>query len=111
MKSDIQEEVNEILQYGDDTCGRIMGVNVLSLNQNITAREAFSRIQNSSEDYESLYYIYIIDDYENLVGVVSLKQVLQVKPDRQLNEFMNRDVISVNVFDSQEKAASFCRRI
>jgi len=106
MKDSKKEEVKEILQYGEDTCGRIMAVNTFVLNQNLTAKEAIAEIQNS-KDLESLFYIYIMDDYDKLVGVVSMRQVLQVKPSRVIKEFMSRDVIHVNVYDSQEKAANF----
>jgi len=106
MKGSKKEDVHEILQYGEDTCGRIMAVNVFSLNQNLSAKQAIAEIQKS-KGLESLFYIYIVDDYGSLMGVVSMRQILQVKPARVLKDFMTRDLIQVNVYDSQEKAASF----
>lgn len=106
MKGSIQEEVKEILQYADETCGRIMAINTFHLNQNVTSREAIEQIQKSSH-MESLFYIYVVDESEKLTGVVSLRQVLQVEPDRKLKDFMIRDVVRVNVYDSQERAAHF----
>jgi magnesium transporter len=106
MHGETQEEVKEILQYGEDTCGRIMAVNVFALDQGLTAKEAISEIQQSS-NLESLFYVYIIDEFENLVGVVSMRQVLQVEPERKLKDFMNREMVRANVYDSQEKAANY----
>lgn len=103
-KESTQEEVTEILQYGEDTCGRNMAVNVFSLNQNMKAKEAIEAIQNS-DNIESIFYVYIVDDFTRLVGVVSLRQILQVKPSRDIKEIMTRDVVKVNVFDKQERAA------
>lgn len=106
LKGDAREEVNEILQYGEETCGRIMAVNVLCMHKDKTAADAINEIQKSS-GLESLFYIYIVDDLEKLVGVVSLRQILQVRPDRVLKSFMTQELIYVNVYDSQEKAADF----
>lgn len=106
LHGETREEVQEILQYGEDTCGRIMAVNVFHLCQDLTVREAIQEIQNS-DGLESLFYVYVVDENEKLVGVVSLRQILQVRSDRQLKDFMAREVIYVNVDDSQEKAARF----
>lgn len=106
MKSQTQQEVVEILNYAEDSCGRIMAVNVFSLDQNMTADGAINAIQKSS-NLSSIFYIYVINEFGHLVGVVSMKQVLQVDPSRQLKDFMTTDVVRVNVFDSQQKAARF----
>ena len=101
-----QAEVAEILQYDENTCGRIMAVNVFALNQNLTAREGIDAIQNTSSP-ESLFYIYVIDDFENLVGVISLRQLLQVDKGLKLADFMNRDVTRVHAYQTQEEAAHY----
>lgn len=104
MKGTKKEEVSEILQYGEDTVGRIMAVNVFCLDQNMTAREAIDKIQQSS-GLESLFYVYIVDEGGVLMGVVSMRQLLQVEANRVLKNFMTTEVLRVNVYDSQEKAA------
>ncbi len=106
MKKSTKEEVTEILQYAEDTCGRIMAVNVHKFEQNIMAKEAISQIQNT-KNVESIYYIYVVDEDECIVGVISLRQLLQVQGSRKLKDFMSRDVVKMNVFDSQEKAANY----
>jgi magnesium transporter len=104
MKGSTQAEVNEILQYAENSCGRIMAVNVTPLNQDSTAAQAIGHIQ-SQPHTESLFYLYVTDEFGTLVGVVSLKQLLQVEGRRSLKEFMVREVVKVNVYDSQVKAA------
>ena len=105
MKGETKEEVVEILEHEEDTCGRIMAINVFSLHQNLTAYEAILRIQKA-ETTESLFYIYVIDDYNNLVGVISLRQLLQVNKETCLKDFMKKDVIRVSAFQKQEHAAT-----
>jgi magnesium transporter len=104
MRGTSREEVAEILQYEEGSCGRIMSVNVFALNQNLTARDTIEEIQKSSSP-ESLFYLYAVDDFENLVGVVSLRQILQVEGARRLKDFMTSDVVRVNVYSSRDEAA------
>lgn len=106
MRKTTQDEVKEILQYEEDTCGRAMAVNVFHMSQEATAKETIEEIQNSSE-LESVFYVYVVDEFEKLVGVVSLRQILQVRSNRKLKTFMTTDVIRVNVHDNQEKASHF----
>ena len=101
-----QAEVNELLEYDEGTCGRIMAVNVFALNQKLTTREAIDAIQQANTP-ESLFYIYVIDDYENLVGVISLRQLLQASKTLTLSHFMSIDVVRVTAYQSQEEAANF----
>lgn len=104
MKTAIKDEVNTILQYGEDSCGRIMAVNVFYLSQDFSADEAIKAVRES-DNVESLFYIYVTDDYENLAGVVSLRQLLQAGRHLKLKDFMTRDVVRVTVDDTQERAA------
>lgn len=106
MRKTTQQEVKEILQYEEDTCGRAMAVNVFRMDQEATAKETIEEIQKNSE-LESIYYVYVVDEFEKLVGVVSLRQILQVRSNRKLKTFMSTDVIRVNVHDSQERASHF----
>lgn len=105
MQVGTKQEVEEILEYEEGTCGRIMAVNVFSLKQDLTAREAIEFIQKT-ETQESLFYIYVTDDFENLVGVVSLRQLLQVAQGKHLKDFMKRDVIRLGIYQPQTDAAT-----
>lgn len=104
MQVGARAEVTELLEYDEGTCGRIMAVNVFSLKQDTTAREAIDTIQQASIP-ESLFYVYVTDDYENLVGVASLRQILQVDRAKKLSEFMTREVIRITADRPQEEAA------
>lgn len=104
MHDAAKAEVTEILEYDEGTCGRIMAVNIASLNQKLSAREAIDAIQKA-ETTESLFYIYVIDDFENLVGVVSLRQLLQADKNLALSSLMAREVIRITAYQSQEEAA------
>ena len=104
MKTEDSTEVADILKYPKDTAGGIMTTEFFSLPEDATAQEAIRRLQQAT-DAEMVFYIYVTDKEEHLVGVLSLRQLLTVPPATPLKNLMARDVISVAVDMDQEEVA------
>ncbi len=104
MKTDVSTEVAGILQHPKDTAGGIMTTEFFSLEEDTTAQEAIQRLQQAT-DTENVFYIYVTDKDDRLVGVLSLRQLLTVPPNTALKNIMMRDVISVDVDMDQEEVA------
>ena len=56
------------------------------------------------------FYIYVVDEYEKLVGVSSLRQLVVVHPEKQLKDFMARDIVSVKTYTDREEVARVVSR-
>lgn len=110
MIKDESDEVEHLLTYNEDTAGSIMVTDFLALNQDITVNEAMAELQSESEKAESIFYIYVIDDFGRLVGVTSLRQLLTVPPATSLKEIMSVDVISVSPETDQEEVAKIVEK-
>ncbi len=104
MKTEDSTEVADILRYPKDTAGGIMTTEFFSLSEDATAQEAIRRLQHAT-DAEMVFYIYVTDKDERLVGVLSLRQLLTVLPATPLKNIMTRDVMSVTVDMDQEEVA------
>lgn len=104
MKTEDSTEVADILKYPKDTAGGIMTTEFFSLPEDATAQEAIRRLQQAT-DAEMVFYIYVTDKEDHLVGVLSLRQLLTVPPATMLKNIMTRDVISVAVDMDQEEVA------
>ena len=104
MKTEDSTEVADILRYPKDTAGGIMTTEFFSLSEDATAQEAIRRLQHAT-DAEMVFYIYVTDKEEHLVGVLSLRQLLTVLPATPLKNIMTRDVMSVTVDMDQEEVA------
>jgi magnesium transporter len=104
MKAEDSTEVADILKYAKDTAGGIMTTEFFSLSEDATAQEAIRRLQHAT-DAEMVFYIYVTDKDEHLVGVLSLRQLLTVPPATPLKNIMTRDVMSVAVDMDQEEVA------
>ena len=96
--------VENLLEYDEQTAGRIMNPHVFSLNEDMTVGEAITELQNN-RDVEMVFYLYVVDDRNHLVGVVSLRRLLLVSPETPLKRIMTADLISARVDMDQEEVA------
>ena len=97
-------DVGELLEYEEQTAGRIMNPRVFALAEDMTAGEAITALQES-RDVEVVFYLYVIDARRHLVGVVSLRRLLLVSPGTPLKRIMTTDLISVRADMDQEEVA------
>ncbi len=104
MKTEDSTEIADLLKYPKDSAGAIMTTEFFSLPEDTTAQEAIRRLQHAT-DAEMVFYIYVTDKENRLVGVLSLRQLLTVPPNTPLKNIMTRDVISVTVDTDQEEVA------
>ena len=97
-------EVENLLEYAEQTAGRIMNPMVFALSEELTAGEAIQALQGSRE-VEMVFYLYVVDERRHLVGVVSLRRLLLVVPETPLGRIMTTDLISARVDTDQEEVA------
>ena len=95
-------EVRELLTYNEDTAGGIMTPLVLTIYDNMTVQEALEtiRIKAEKENME-LYYAYVVDKNNHLVGVVSLRNLITTPVHLNVSDIMSRDLVKVHVDDYQ----------
>jgi len=110
MEKEDSEEVEDLLQYEDDTAGGIMIPDFIALNQDKTAREAIESLQEEFLEVEMPFYLYVTDEYGKLAGVCSLRQLVVVPADTPLKQFMTTDVFSVQKNTDQEEVAKIVAR-
>ncbi|MDW7644389.1 MAG: magnesium transporter [Desulfuromonadales bacterium] len=104
MQDEHSEEIEQLLRYDEDTAGGIMSTEIFSLNQDLSVKKAVESLQQA-EDVEMVFYLYVTDENNHLVGVLSLRQLLTVPPSTLLKDIMIRDVISVRTDMDQEEVA------
>jgi magnesium transporter len=105
MKVEASTDVQELLRFAENTAGRIMTPDVFAVNEDLTVGEAIAQIQKASSDVELVFYLYVTDDRNHLVGVTSLRRLLLVPPTTPLKKIMSTDVISVRADTDQEEVA------
>src|SRR5690349_4455344 len=101
-----RKEVAGLLAYGEDQAGGLMSPRYARVRPDMTVDEAISYLRKQARsNLETIFYIYVIDDQQRVVGVVSLKQLLSTKPEKTVRELMRKDVISVGEHTDQEEVS------
>ncbi len=106
---DHSDEVEELMSYDEDTAGGIMLPDFVALVANNTAEEAVRALRQAG-DVEMIYYIYVVDDADHLVGVLSLRKLVAAPPETLVKDLMDSDVISVRTDADQEDVARMVAR-
>ena len=96
--------VENLLEYDEQTAGRIMNPNVFALSEDMTVGQAIAELQGA-RDVEMVFYLYVVDERRHLVGVTSLRRLLLVSPETPLKRIMTADLISARVDTDQEEVA------
>lgn len=108
MDADEREDVEELLPYHDQTAGGLMTNEYVAIKPDFTAQTAIDTLRALEPEAETIYYLYVVDDDEHLVGVLSLRDLIVAKPDRPVSEFMITKVRTVKVdADVEEVAKKF----
>ncbi|RMF10952.1 MAG: magnesium transporter [Candidatus Neomarinimicrobiota bacterium] len=103
------EEVEEFLAYPEDSAGAMMYTDVFALHEDTRAQDAIMTLQDQ-EDAEMVFYLYVIDDDNHLVGVISLRDLVTTPPETLLKDIMIKHVHSVRPETDQEEVARIVSR-
>ena len=97
-----EKAIRNLLGYEDNTAGRIMTSEFVSLPATATVGDAIDAIRKLDEDFESVYYVYTVDPSGMLTGVLSLRTLIVADRDATLGQLAYRDLVYVSPDDDQE---------
>ena len=98
------DDVKELLVYDEDSAGGIMTTGYIEINKNMTAKEAIDHMRENALDAETIYYIYVVDNDEKLVGVLSLRELITARDSVIVEDLMSENIISIDVDEDREEA-------
>lgn len=104
MEKDDADEVRSLMEYEKETVGSIMNKDFIAFNVNITLRETLDIIKEMHPEEEVMYYIYITDSNGVLEGVISLKDLIFMPPEKKLKDVMDKKLVTVKDSDKLEDA-------
>ncbi len=100
-----RQEINELLQYPEDSAGSIMTTEYMSLKEDMTVKEAFERIRRIGADKEDIYTCYVITETRKLIGLVTVRELLLSGGTERIGDLMETNILYVNTLDDQELVA------
>ncbi|MCB0078712.1 MAG: magnesium transporter [Anaerolineales bacterium] len=109
-RMDEDDAVRPLLGYDDDTAGGLMVPIPFRLYNSDTVAEAIQKLRAADEDAEIIYYLFVVDRSDHLVGIVGLRRLVRSKPERLIDEIMDSEVIHVHADTDQEECALILQR-
>ena len=102
---EMRKEINEILQYPENSAGSVMTTEYVKLTPGMTVGDAILRIRRTGVDKETIYTCYVLEN-RLLVGTVSVKSLLLAPSDLQtIDSIMETNLITVTTHTDQEEVA------
>jgi magnesium transporter len=94
-----------LLGYPEDTAGRIMSPEYVSLRAGMSAEQALEKVRRAGRSAETVYALPVTDDQRRLIGAIGLRDIVLADPDQRVGDLMETDVYSARVDDDQETVA------
>ena len=98
-------DIVDLLEYEEDTAGGIMAKELVKVNENWTVATCLQEISRQAQEVDEIYYIYVIDDAEKLLGVLSLKKLIITNTNTKISNIYNADIKKVHTGVRQEEVA------
>ncbi len=107
MEPEERGEVRELLEYPEDTAGGIMTTDYLAVPVSYTVAQTMERVRAEAPEIDVINYVYVVADMqaEELLGVLSLRDLIVATPETPVRDLMNDDPVTLRVEDDQEHAA------
>jgi magnesium transporter len=101
-----RKEVNALLAYAEDEAGGLMSTRYARVRPEMTVDEAITYLRRQARGkLETLYYVYVLDDQQRLLGVVSFRELFASQPITRVRDVMHREVIRVRADQDQESVS------
>jgi magnesium transporter len=105
MEKDVAQDVKELLAHPEEKAGGLMTTSFLSFDPERTAQEAMDTIRREAEDMDLIYYLYVVDSEDHILGVLSLRELIVAPPEKALSELMDTRVVAVNIEEHKDRIA------
>jgi magnesium transporter len=99
-----------LLGYPEDSIGRLMTPDYVSVRQNWTVEQVLAHIRSHGQDSETLSTIYVVDEEGVLIDCLGIRNILLASPATRVCDLMDLRVVALKASDDQETAISIFRR-
>jgi len=99
------QELQELLSYPPETAGGRMTPSYVALLPDVRVDQAIAALRKVAAEVETIYYAYVVDEANHLLGVVSMRDLVLSPPYRTVGEVMTREIVKVRATADQEEAA------
>ena len=103
-------ELRELVKYEEDTAGGLMTTDYTWIYPHRTAEQTIRKIREIAPESEFIYYLYVVDKQDRLLGVLTLRALLLAQPEAVIERIMQTEVVSVSTSDEARDVAAAIAR-
>lgn len=100
----------DMLHYPEDVAGGLMQKELIKVNASWTVSECVEEIRRQAEDVEKVYAVYVIDDEQKLMGIVSLKRIVLARKNTKIENILDEEIVYVETTRPAEEVAEIMQR-
>ncbi len=104
------EDLEVLLRYDEESAGGIMGTEFIDVRPTATVADVVEAVRHNAETVLQVYSVYVTDENDHLLGIITLKRLLLAHPDERIGDVMKRDIHAVTVDMDQEEVARMMSR-
>lgn len=105
-----EEHILDLLKYDEDVAGGLMAKELIKANLNWSVVQCIEEIRRQAENVQKVFSVYVVDDYDRLLGRVSLKRIILSDDNTFIADIYEPDLISVQTDMSEEEVAQIMRK-
>lgn len=105
MEAADAEDIKKLLEYPEDSAGGIMNTSFFAVSPDLNTEQVLTLLRTTAEEFETVFYIYVLDQNNDLAGVFSLRELVMAQPATKVSDLMEPRVVTVDLNDSQEDCA------
>jgi len=98
-------DIVDLLHYDEDTAGGLMGKELVIVNENWTVLTCLRELSRQAEDIDEIYYVYVVDDDNKLIGTLSLKKMILSPTSAKIINIFEPDAMSVHTDEPAEEVS------
>ena len=111
IKNKIQaDDISDLLTYSEDSAGSLMAKELVKVNENWTILKCLKEMRKQAEKIKKIHTIYIVDDNNKLLGLLSLRKLLVIEKSTTIKSIINKNIISVKTHENNEDVANLMNR-
>ena len=110
MDPDERAQTEQLLEYPEDSVGREMTPDFLTLDPDMNAAQALEKIRREGHDAETLHTLYIVDRLGHLLSHVRLRSIVLADPQQRMDVLHEGTTVSLNTHDDRERAVEVMER-
>lgn len=110
MEPETAVELRELSSYEEGTAGGLMTTDYMWIYPHRTIAATIDKIRELAPETEFIYYLYVLDQSEKLLGVISIRQLLLAKPTDTIHSIMETDVVHASPDASAQDVAGTIAR-